>query len=118
MVTIDQVERGIAAYLDRELMPILPDTGFQKVLIGTGIGLALRKYKGQLAELKDHPVVKMLGVFDKNGNVDIDVVKEELGKQIPETGLKMELPMIGGLTFHKADVDKLHSYIVNSPTLQ
>lgn len=116
MVTIDQVEKGIAAYLDKELMPILPETGVQKILIGTGIGLVLRKYKGQIAALKDQPFVKMTGIFDDSGNVDVDILKEELTKQIPEEGFKIEVPVIGGLKFHKADVDKLYNYITGSST--
>ena len=112
MVTIDQVEQGVAAYLDKELMPILPETGFQKVMIGTGISLIIRKYKNQIAGLRDNKVVQMMGIFDDEGNVDIDILKEELMKQVPEKGFKVEVPVVGGLTFKKDDVTKLYGYIV------
>lgn len=112
MVTIDQVEQGIAAYLDKELMPILPETGFQKIMIGTGISLVIRKYKNQIASLRENEIVKMMGIFDENGDVDIDVLKEELIKQVPEKGFKVDVPVIGGLTFKKDDVTKLYDYIV------
>lgn len=111
MVTIDQVEKGIAEYLDKELMPILPETGFQKILIGTGISLIIRKNKDKIAAMQDNSVVKMTGIFDEEGNVDIDVLKEEVSKQMPKEGVKIDVPVIGGLTFHKSDVEKLYGYI-------
>lgn len=115
MVTIDQIEKGLAAYLDKELMPLIPEAGFQRVLIGTGIGLAIRRNRGRIDELKSNPVVKMLGIFDETGTkVDLDAIREELSKQIVKEGFKIEVPTIGNLTFHKEDIDKLYNYIVNS----
>jgi hypothetical protein len=112
MVSLSKIEKGIAEYLDTELMTKLPQNGFQRVIAGTAISLAIRKSSNIVAGLKDNSFVKMLELMDDEGNIDIDILKEEVTKQIPETGVKADFPMIGVVTFHKDDVDKLYKYII------
>lgn len=111
MVSINKIEQGVAAYLDSELMPKLPNSGFEKVLAGTALSLAIRRSGNILDSYKNNKAVQMLGIMDKDGNVDVDVLAEELKKNIPTEGVKVDVPIIGALTFHKDDVDKLHEYI-------
>ena len=111
MVSIDKIKQGVAAYLDSELMPQLPANGVQKLIAGTAMSLLIER-SGAIAEsYKDNQLVKMLGIMDENGNVDVDVLAEELKKNMPKEGIKVEVPMIGALTFKKDDVEKLHEYI-------
>ena len=56
-------------------------------------------------------LVKMLGIMDSEGNVDIDVLAEELKKNMPKGGVRVDVPIIGALTFKDNDVDKLYEYI-------
>lgn len=111
MVSIDKIEKGVAAYLDSELMPQLPNSGFEKVLAGTAMSLVIRRSGKILDSYKDNKAVQMLGIMDAEGNVDVDVLAEELKKNLPKEGMKVEIPIIGAMTFHKEDVDKLHEYI-------
>lgn len=111
MVSIDKIEQGIAAYLDGELMPQLPNSGFEKVLAGTAISLFIRRSGKIIERYKDNKAVQMLGIMDADGNVDVDVLAEELKKNFPKDGMKLDIPIIGAMTFHKEDVDKLHEYI-------
>lgn len=111
MVSIDKIQQGVAAYLDAELMPQLPNTGFEKVLAGTAMSLAIRRSGAILDSYKNNKAVQMLGLMDAEGNVDVDVLAEELKKNIPKEGMKVNIPIIGNMTFHKEDVDKLHEYI-------
>ena len=111
MVAISKIEQGIAAYLDSELMPQLPNTGIEKVLAGTAMSLAIRRSGKILDGYKNNKAVQMLGLMDAEGNVDVDVLAEELKKNIPAEGVKIDVPIIGAMTFHKEDVDKLHEYI-------
>lgn len=113
MVGIDKIEKGIASYVDNELMPNLPKNGIEKVIIGTGIGLAIRKSGKILNELKENKVVLALDIVDQNGEVDIDLLAEELKKHIEASGFVVEVPMLGEMRFHKGDIDKLYSYITN-----
>lgn len=111
MVTIAKIEQGIAAYLDAEIMPQLPSSGLEKVLAGTVMSLFIKRSGKIIEGYKENKAVQMLGIMDADGNVDVDVLAEELKKNIPSDGVKVEVPVIGKMTFHKDDVDKLHEYI-------
>lgn len=111
MVPISKIEQGVAAYLDAELMPQLPNSGFEKVLAGTAMSLVIRRSGVILDSYKNNKAVQMLGLIDSEGNVDVDVLAEELKKNFPKEGMKINIPIIGAMTFHKEDVDKLHEYI-------
>lgn len=111
MVGINKIEKGVAAYIDSEIMPQLPNTGFEKVLAGTAMSLIIRRSGAILDSYKTNKGIQMLGLMDQEGNVDVDVLADELRKNIPPEGMKVEIPIIGGMTFHKDDVNKLYEYI-------
>lgn len=112
MVAINKVEQGIAAYLDKEFMPQLPSNGLERVVVGTVVSIMIKRSSGVIASYRNHPLVKMLGIINEDDQVDIEIVMEELSKNIPADGLKVEIPVLGVLTFRKSDVDKLYDYIV------
>lgn len=111
MVPMSKIQKGVAAYLDAELMPKLDRSGWEKVLIGTAASLAISR-AGAIAEgYKNSKVVKMLGIVDDAGNVDVHAIAEEMKKNIGKEGFTVEVPILGALTFHKDDVDKLYGFI-------
>lgn len=120
MVTIQQVRNGLAAYVDREIMPNLPVGTGKRLLVGTYLALAIKNIEKSIlaANGQINPLVSFLGVIDENHNVDIDSVLEELKKNIPDEGIKMDISAVGmklgDITFHRADIDSLRNYIVNS----
>ena len=111
MVTVQQIQSGLAAYLDAEMMPKLPANGVQKVITGAAMGLLIKRSGIIIQEYSQHPFVKMLGITDESGNWDLDSLKTEVKKQIDGNGFDVEVPMLGVMTFHQADVDKLVTYI-------
>lgn len=111
MVTVQQIQSGLAAYLDAEMMPKLPANGVQRVITGAAMGLLIKRSGAIIQEYSQHPFVKMLGITDENGNWDLDSLKTEVKKQIDGNGFDIEVPMLGVMTFHQADVDKLVTYI-------
>lgn len=111
MVTINKIEKGVAEYLDNELMPKLPSSGIEKVIVGTAMSLGIRKYGAIIEGYKDNKMVQTLGIMNNEGLVDIDILAEEFKKNMPSEGLKVEVPMLGELKFNKEDVDKLYRYI-------
>lgn len=112
MVSIDKIEKGVASYLDGELMPQLQNNGLEKVIVGTVVSLAISKSGAIVAGYKDNKLVRMLGLMDDDGNVDVEVLATELKKNIPKEGVKVDIPIIGTMTFHKNDVDKLYEHIM------
>lgn len=115
LVDVSKIEIGIAKYLDENLLPKLPVDGWKKAVAGAAIGLWLKKSgTGNIDKIKDSIFLKMLGVIDDTGAVDIDEVKGALEGQIMDTGMKVEVPVIGTLTFHKVDIDQICEYIKRS----
>ena len=112
MVSINKIEQGVANYLDGELMPQLQGNGVEKVLVGTAASLFIRRSGAIIESYKDNKLVQMLGIMDEKGNVDVDTLAEEVKKNIPKDGIKIDVPIVGTLTFHKEDVDKLYDYIM------
>lgn len=111
MVSIDKIEQGVAAYLDAELMPQLQKNGVERVLVGTAASLMIHRAGAIVEGYKDNKLVKMLGVMDEEGNVDVDTLVGEVKKNIAKEGFVVDIPILGTLTFHKEDVDKLHKFI-------
>lgn len=112
MVSIDKIEQGVASYLDNELMPQLQNNGWEKVVIGAAASLAIHKFGAIVAGYKDHKLVKMLGIMDDDGNVDVEALANELKQNVPKTGFDISVPIVGTMTFHKDDIDKLYEYIM------
>ena len=111
MVTVTQIEKGLGMFLDSELMPNLPVDGIQRVLAGTAMALLIKRSGSTIEEYSQHPFIKMLGIVDENGNWDIDTLKTEVKNQMGDKGITIDVPMIGSMTFHKEDIDKVTTFI-------
>ena len=109
MVTIDQAMRGAAKFADNEIIPHLP-TGKG---IGAGIALALilDGGKNRILALKDHPAVKMMGIMDEEGNIDLDRLYNAARTRVDGKKIPWDIPIIGELKFDVNDVDRLYKYI-------
>ena len=108
MVTMEKVQRGLAAFIDRELIPSL--SGWDKVLVGGGAGLAVAKLPQIIAQ---YPIVATLGVYDKENNrVDIDALYQAIVPYIGTEALPVKLPMLGiTVKMGRAEIDTLYKYI-------
>lgn len=109
--TMDQVTKGVAAYLDNEFMPMLEESSIKKVLIGAAISIAISRYAAMVEVAKENEFVKALNVFDDNGNVDVDTIIPAIKQNMPKDGVKVNVPSMGVLTLKEPDVDKLKQYI-------
>lgn len=112
MVTVDRIEKGLAGYVDAEIIPQLHGNGVERVLVGTCASLLIRKSSTIINGYKDNPLVKMTGIMDEDGNVDIETLAEEVKANMPKDGVHIEIPVLGTLTFKSEDIDKIRDYIV------
>lgn len=112
MVTIEQIEAGVARYIDAEIAPKIPvnvpNGQLKKVVFLAGAAYAVRKNVRQYA---GHPMVAQLGAADEAGNVDLDGLLEAARGAVPETGMKATVPILGDLTFYAEDLERLAAYI-------
>lgn len=105
MVKIESVKRGIASYLDSELIPQINDP-LRKFGTGVVISLAIAGMGNAAKNLSQNQFVSMIGVTDGE-SVDLDALAAAAKANMPEGGLKISLPAIGDMTLHAADVDEI-----------
>lgn len=113
-IPFENVEVGVAEYLDREVLSQYPNDGYQRVLIGMGISLILKKKLQDLRNMLDSEIVKEAGVVDENGLIDIDLLRDTMKKQMSNNGIHYTNRLLGDITFNKEDVDVLYNYLVAS----
>lgn len=112
MVNKGQIEKGIAAYLDNELMPQIHVEPWKQAVLGTAASIMVKRVGTAVESLKSNPALSALGIVDKNGCIDIDILANEFKAKMPGEGLKISVPLVGEVTFHSSDVDALYRKII------
>ena len=122
MVDKTKVQNGIAMYLDKELMPHLNKSTLSGFVTGAAAALVIKRMDMVFEHFKDNGIIRALGVFDKEGNIDVDVLRDVMLMNMPEEGLKVDLsnlPILNlmkseqyKMTFHKEDIDTLYKFIM------
>lgn len=117
MVSIDQIERGFARYIDNEVMPTINQGGFARVAIGAAAGVLVQRAGRMVEAYTNNPALRALGLTDEAHNVDVDVLVTEIRKNVPDEGFKIHIPNpltgsdIMAMIFKRDDVDRLYQYI-------
>lgn len=109
MYEYSKVINGVANYIDTEIVDKI--TGWQKWVVGSGVGIALSNATNLFNQLKENEFIKMLGVIDKNDKIDVDKIYKEMKKQAKKGSITFNAPMIGAVTLNEQDVDKLYNLI-------
>ncbi len=116
MVSINQIEYGIGRWVDVELMPQLPTGGqydnLKRLAVATGTVYLIRKGKSALTSMQGSTFLKTLGAVDDNGDIDLEGIKEVLLEKVPESGIKVTVPILDEITFYRRDVESIYSYIM------
>lgn len=111
MVSINDIELGLSAFLDSEFAGQFPENSIQKALMGGALALAIKRLGAKVQRLQNDPTIRFLEIFDAEGNIDIDEVCECLKKKWPELGARYENNFLGGMTITTADLDKICEFI-------
>lgn len=111
MVTIDDIEAGISAFLDSEMAGQFPENSIQKALMGGAIALAIKRMGAKIRRLQEDPAIQFLGIFDAEGNIDLDEAYECLKQKWPENGARYENNLLGGMTITVVDLEKVYNLI-------
>lgn len=107
MVSLAQIEAGVARFVDNELATKIPADGPNGGLQRFGLLVAI-SYN---IKSKVPAALTAMGAIDASGNVDLDGVVEQAKKYMPEAGLRVQVPVINELVFYPADIDLLRRYI-------
>lgn len=112
MVSYDQFLRGLAKFIDMEIIPKM--SGFKRLAFGVGSGIALKKGDNMFALVKDNQLIHALDILDSNNNINIDLLKQEIESNMGEESYSIEIPMIGTISLDKRDLNKIYELIKNS----
>lgn len=109
-VTVRQLSDGIAAYIDREMIPRI--SGLRKWGLGLAGGYAASIVESWIGQ--NRKMLSDIGIMTEDGMVNIDDLASRMKKTAAEYGPVTEhLPLIGDATFDASDIDKLHTYIIS-----
>lgn len=111
MVTINQVQRGMTMFLDRDIIPHL--TGMERVVVGGGGALLASKLPAVMERLSKHPLLGALGVYNTNdGLVDIDSIYQAIAPYIGSESLALTIPWVNvTLKMSQREITALFNYI-------
>lgn len=110
MVPYTKVINGLSKYIDDEIVNKL--AGYQRWVIGTGLGVMLNKATNIFENIKNIPLIKSMELINEKDEVDIELIYKELKKQAQKTAVTFEVPLAGPLTLNEQDVDKLYNMIM------
>lgn len=111
MYEYNKVINAIATFIDEEILTNI--NGWQKWVLGSGVGIALSDSKELFNSLKGNEIIKMLKIVDGD-QINVDKIYKELKKQAKKSPVTFNIPMIGTLTLKEEDVDKLKEIIERS----
>ena len=108
LVTINQIQKGLIAYVDNEIAPTLE--GWEKIGFCSASALILRNLPATFDQLRNNQFVQMLGIIDDKGNVDIDALSDAVAQYLKEEHI--DIPIIKRrMKVTGADLDKLYNMI-------
>ena len=112
MIKITRLEVGIAEYMDNEIFSqVNTDSQVKKYGISVVSACAIKMISSTIKKVESNPIIGALGVLDGD-EIDIEFFIETMKEKMPESGIKVQIPAIGTVTFNKYDIDLLESYIM------
>lgn len=108
MYEYNKVMEAIAKFVDEEILTNI--NGWQKWVLGSGVGIALSDGEELFNNLKNNELIKMLKIIDQD-KINVDKIYKELKKQAKKSPVSFNIPMLGTLTLKEEDVDKLYKMI-------
>ena len=110
MVTISQIQRGFALFIDNEVAAAFD--GWQKAVIAGGAALLAANFPNIAKTYAGHPLVAALGIYDANtGMVNIEAVHSAFVPKMGTDKIPLTIPKIGTIKLGKDEIDILCRYI-------
>jgi hypothetical protein len=111
MISIECVERGVARYVDEELLPNISCGGAKGFGLGVAATLLVKRGGNVLREYAKAPLLQQMGLISPDGAVDLEAVYEAAKERFPATGLAIDLPLGICLRITSQDLDRIVEYI-------
>ena len=106
----EKVLNGIVKYASKEVFVNM--NSWQSALSRVAAARLINNAQNIKEMLSANAFIKTFGIFDDNGNVDLESLIADVKTAIREKGcIEFELPLFGKFKFIESEVDKMHSYI-------
>ena len=112
MITIDQIQRGAARFVDTELMPKL--AGRDKWIVAGIVTLYIKRLPALVEQIKSKEAVRLLGVIGEDNSVDLEAVYNSIKPAAAQTPVQVNIPMGGTITITGTDIDILYNCIMQA----
>ena len=110
MVTVTQIQRGFAAFVDNEVA--LAFSGWQKAVLAGGAALLAANFPNMVKMYSAHPMVAAMGLYDANsGLVNIDALYNAIVPKLGSEKIPLTIPKIGTIKMGQNEIDTLMRYI-------
>lgn len=112
MVTIEQTQKGIARFIDAEIVPRL--SVVEKLVVGGGAGILTSKLPAMLDVLAENKLIGAMGIYDReHGEIDIEALYNAAKPYIGADPIPVKIPAVGiTLKFTQREIDTLYKYIM------
>lgn len=110
MATIQQVQRGFTAFVDREVAGAFD--GWQKAVVAGGAVLLAANFPKVVAGYATNPLVGAMGILDADtGEINIDAMYNAFVPKMGTDKIPIVIPKIGTIKLGKDEIDTLMRYI-------
>lgn len=118
MVSIECIERGLARYLDTDVIPgLMQGNSAKGFALSVAASLLVKRGGNLLRTYAKAEILNQLGLVSADGAVDLDAIRDEAKAYMPQTGIEVPLPMGLSMRVKASDVDKLYEAIKKEATL-
>jgi hypothetical protein len=111
MVSIESIERGLAKYIDTQIMPAIKTDGIKGFGIGVAASLLVKRGGNLLRTYAQNPMLQQMGLVTADGAVDLDALRDAAKENIPAQGMAIDLPAGISLRITSTDVDDMYRTI-------
>lgn len=110
MVSVSQVQRGFANFIDNEIAVAFD--GWQKAVVAGAATLLAAGMPNLMKTYGSHPVVAALNIYDPNANaVNIDAIYNAFVPKLGAEKIPVVIPKIGTIKLGREEIDSLMRYI-------
>ena len=111
MAKMENVQAGIAKFIDRDIVPSL--SGWDRVIIAAGGGLLSARLPDIIAQYAERPIFAAMQLYDsESGEMDIDALYQAAKPYMGTDPLPLKIPLMNiTIKLSKKEIDTLYSYI-------
>lgn len=111
MAKMENVQAGVAKFIDRDIAPSL--SGWDRVIIAAGGGILASRLPDILAQYAEKPIFAAMRIYDpESGDVDIDALYQAAKPYMGTEPLPLKTPALNvTIKMGKKEIDTLYAYI-------